>query len=327
MHLIEAPASTDPAFNLAMEEQCLLNLPMDRDYLLLYVNGPIIVVGKHQNAVQEINTDIVEDQGIPVHRRISGGGTVYHDEGNLNFSIIRRYETRYFNNYSLSTGLVAEALRRMGVPAGLNGRGDILVDGRKVSGNAQAVRRDRMVSHGTLLFRSRLDLIGPALHPKPGTFTSHGRPSVRSAVANIGDHLPAAMTMAEFRAALLAELFRGTTMQTTPALDLAEQAEALATDKYRTWEWNYGRSPDFSLKREKRIGNCEVGLQLRVEKGRVAAIGISGDLPDKDRLRHVEQVLHGVRYRRDEVLGALTEAGADKLTQGATPGDWARLVY
>lgn len=329
MLLIDVPPSTDPALNLAMEELCLLELPTGPAYFLLYVNRPSIVIGKHQNAVAEINTDIVEERGIPVLRRFSGGGAVYHDQGNLNFSFIRRYEPRYFNNYGLSTGLVAKALQQMGVPAELNARGDILVNGAKVSGNAQAVRRDRMVSHGTLLFRSQLDAIGPAIHPKPGTFSSHARPSVRSSVANIGDHLPPSMDMEGFKTALLGHLFPDAQLLVPVPLDhgFLPRAQALADEKYRSWEWNFGRSPDFGLRRAQQLGNLLVELQLHVAKGRVAQVSLEGTFRDPGHVRYLERALKGVRYRRDELRAAITHAKADELLEGTRADDLLKLLH
>ncbi|HMN06953.1 MAG TPA: lipoate--protein ligase [Flavobacteriales bacterium] len=329
MLLIEDPRSTDPAFNLALEEHLLMNLPMDQDYLLLYVNRPSIVIGKHQNAVEEINTDHVEEHRMPVLRRQSGGGTVYHDLGNLNFSFIRRYEPKYFNNYDHFTGLVAEALRRMRVPATLNERGDIYVEGKKVSGNAQAVRRDRMVSHGTLLFRSRLEDVSQALRTKPGKISSKGRPSVRSQVTNIGNYLPAGMDMEAFRGALLGRLFPDTELlrpYMPGAADL-QAAAALADGKYRTWEWNYGQSPNFDLERDARLGASSTRVRLHVEKGTVQEAELHAEGGDAAKLERLGPHLVGVKYRPEDLHAALAMGGASSILPGATIRDWVRLLY
>lgn len=327
MVLIEEPRRTDTAFNLALEEYCLMNLPMDRDYLLLYVNGPSIVVGKHQNAVEEINTDFVEEHRMPVLRRQSGGGTVYHDLGNLNFSFIRPYEPKYFNNYDHFTGLVAEALRRMQVPATLNDRGDIYVDGKKVSGNAQAVRRERMVSHGTLLFRAELGQVSEALRLKPGRFTSKGRQSVRAQVKNIGGYLPDELDMEGFRAQLLNHLLPGSPDVFTLTPEDLTQVEALAESRYRSWEWNYGRSPAFELQRSQVFPQGEVTVDLRVDKGIMEQVRFQGDFADAGRMRTLEERLAGLRYHREDIRAVVSSIAEDGLLEGATPEAWAKLLY
>lgn len=324
---IEGPRSTDPAFNLALEEYCLMNLPIDRGYLLLYVNGPSIVIGKHQNAVEEINTDFIEDHQTPVLRRQSGGGTVYHDLGNLNFSFIRRYEPAYFNNYDHFTGLVVEALQRMRVPATLNERGDIYVDGRKVSGNAQAVRRERMVSHGTLLFRADLAHVSEALRLKPGRITSRGRPSVRARVTNIGGYLPGELGMDDFRALLLSHLPCRTSGVYTLAPGEVAQVEALAESRYRSWEWNYGRSPAFDLQRSQPFPGGDVTVEVRVDKGIIEQVRFHGRFTEPGRMHAIVERLTGTRYRRDDIRQVFAAHAHDAPLEGAPTEAWARLLY
>lgn len=329
MLLIDNGNSHDPAFNLALEEYCLLNLPIAENYLLLYVNAPSIVIGKHQNAMEEINTDFVEDCGIPVLRRISGGGAVYHDLGNLNYSFIRKYDRAHFNNYASSTGTMAAALRKMGVPAELNARNDILVDGRKASGSAQAVRRDRMASHGTLLFRSDLDKVTRSLKPKPGNITSKGRQSVRSSVVNISEFMPATMDLDAFRTALLAKLFHGTSRppQYKLTTDEMAQVEKLASGKYRTWEWNYGGSPAFTLQRTALLGTGEVEVRLSVKDGLLRSIAFQqGDGLPEHFLR-LEQALTGTRYHRGDLHASIWNVLTSGEPSGVGVDELVRLLY
>lgn len=330
MILIEDQRSHDASFNLALEEYCLLNLPIDeKSYLLFYVNAPSIIIGKHQNTVEEIDTDVVKEQGIRVVRRISGGGAVYHDLGNLNFSFIRRFQREHFNNYREFTGPVVAALKELGVPAELTGRNDILVDGRKVSGNAQARRRDRMFSHGTLLFRSNLDDVVRALKPKPGKLASKGIQSIRSRVVNIGDFLPESMTLDSFKAALVTHLFPGEDGPETYTLSEAQLAEvrALADSKYRTWEWNYGSSPGFNLQRVHRFPIGEVDARLMVEKGVVRSARIYGDFFTDREIGDLEHALTGVRYEQDELRKAIADSHAEELLDGVGVEDWLELLY
>ncbi len=180
---------TDARLNLALEEHILRNRMDADDLLLFYVNAPAIIIGRNQNTIEEINADVVAERGIRVVRRVSGGGAVYHDLGNLNFSFMTRDVSARFNRYDLFNRPVVEVLRELGVPAEIGGRNDILADGRKISGNAQFATAGRMFSHGTLLLDSNLDDVTAALRPKPGKVESKGVKSIRSRVANIREFL------------------------------------------------------------------------------------------------------------------------------------------
>lgn len=321
--------SHDASFNLALEEYCLLHLPIDENYLLFYVNAPSIIIGKHQNTMEEIDTDFVQERGIRVVRRISGGGAVYHDLGNLNFSFIRRYEKAHFNNYRIFTGPVLAALHELGVPAELNGRNDILVEGRKVSGNAQAVRRDRMVSHGTLLFRSELDDVVHALKPKAGKMISKGIQSVRSRVVNIGEFLPDHVSMDDFRGSLLKHLFPGSPTPPQYALGEADLAKVheLADSRYRSWAWNYGESPAFNLQRVQRFTIGEVDARLFVERGFVKTAKLYGDFFSSREISELEAALTGVRYHPDDLHAALEGEKAGEFLDGVGVDDLVKLLY
>ena len=329
MLFIDNKGNLDASLNLALEEYCLLNLPMDESYLLFYVNAPSIIIGKHQNTIEEIDTDFVEERGIRVVRRISGGGAVYHDLGNLNFSFITRFDPKHFNNYREFTGPVVAALNELGVKAELTGRNDILVDGRKVSGNAQAVRRDRMVSHGTLLFRSELEDVVHALKPKPGKMISKGIQSIRSRVVNIGDFLPGTVDMEAFRAALLTHLFPGTATPPMKALTDEDwtKVQALADSKYRTWDWNYGESPAFNLQRVQRFAIGEVDARLQVEQGRVKNAKFYGDFFSSRDIGDLEKALTGIRYHHDDILAAAGSVHAEEIFDGVGIDELVKLLY
>ncbi|HXT49345.1 MAG TPA: lipoate--protein ligase, partial [Gemmatimonadaceae bacterium] len=180
---------TDARLNLALEEHVLRNAMADDDLLLFYVNSPAIIIGRNQNTIEEINSDVVAARGIQVVRRVSGGGAVYHDLGNLNFSFMTRDVHARFNRYDLFNRPVVDVLEELGVPAEIGGRNDILAGGRKISGNAQFATAGRMFSHGTLLLDSNLDDVTAALRPKPGKVESKGVKSIRSRVANISEFL------------------------------------------------------------------------------------------------------------------------------------------
>ncbi|HSC31778.1 MAG TPA: lipoate--protein ligase [Gemmatimonadaceae bacterium] len=329
MRFLDNGGTTDPTLNLALEEYALLTLDLSDSYLLFYVNRPSIIIGKHQNTIEEIDADFVHAHDIAVVRRISGGGAVYHDLGNLSFSFITRYSPQRFNNYAEFTGPVVEALRELGVPAERTGRNDIVVEGRKVSGNAQVVRGERMFSHGTLLLDSNLDDVTRALKPKPGKVESKGIQSVRSRVANISEFLAAPLAMDDFRAALLAHFFPGGGPVPVHefSADDRRRVEELANTKYRTWDWNYGESPPFNLQRTQRFPSGEVDVRLDVVDGIIKTVRVFGDFFSSREIADLERGLTGVRYRRDDLAGALRTADGGSFVSGVSESDLLSLIF
>ena len=329
MRFLDNGGTTDPTLNLALEEYALLTLDLSDSYLLFYVNRPSIIIGKHQNTIEEIDADFVHAHDIAVVRRISGGGAVYHDLGNLSFSFITHYSPQRFNNYAEFTGPVVEALRELGVPAERTGRNDIVVEGRKVSGNAQVVRGERMFSHGTLLLDSNLDDVTRALKPKPGKVESKGFKSIRSRVANISEFLAAPLAMDDFRAALLAHLFPGGGPVPVHefSADDRRRVEELANTKYRTWDWNYGESPPFNLQRTQRFPSGEVDVRLDVVDGIIKTVRVFGDFFSSREIADLERGLTGVRYRRDDLAGALRTADGGSFVSGVSESDLLSLIF
>lgn len=297
----------DPAVNLALEEYALLNIDTHDDILLFYINEPSIIIGRHQNTLEEINREFVEEHGVHVVRRLSGGGAVYHDLGNLNFSFITDARPENFHNFEKFTEPVITTLARIGVAAELSGRNDILVDGRKISGNAQYISKGRMVSHGTLLFNSDLSQIGNALKVSESKITSKGIKSVRSRVANICDFLSEPMTIYEFRRMLSEQIFSTTNSNLRYPLSDQDwqEVEKLANDRYRSWNWNYGYSPDFNIEKCKRFPGGEIDVRLDVQKGLIQSIKFYGDFFSELEPQELEKLLTGVRYDRPDLSQVL----------------------
>jgi len=234
MLFVDNGGITDARLNLALEEHILRTRVADDDLLLFYVNAPAIIIGRNQNTIEEINSDVVDARGIRVVRRISGGGAVYHDLGNLNFSFMTRDVNARFNRYDLFNKPVVEVLRELGVPAELGGRNDILADGRKISGNAQFATAGRMFSHGTLLLDSNLDDVTAALKPKPGKLESRGVKSIRSRVANISEFL----READHRDRAARPDPRANLRLSRPRTDPVARQSTQATGSPRTSSWN-----------------------------------------------------------------------------------------
>jgi lipoate-protein ligase A len=314
--LVDNRGVTDARLNLALEEHVLRNKVTDEDLLLLYVNAPAIIIGRNQNTIEELDSDVVAARGIRVVRRISGGGAVYHDLGNLNFSFMTRDVNARFNRYDLFNEPVIELLRELGVPAEIGARGGMFADGRKISGNAQFATSGRMLSHGTLLFDSKLDDVNAALRPKPGTVESKGVKSIRSRVANISEFLCEPMTVDELRRRVLERIFGTRERAQVPMLGLSEgdwrAAEALAERKYDSWAWNYGENPPSSIQRSRRFPAGEMTLGLDIHGGCIAAVRISGEFVMRAEVLELESRLRGLIYDREAIEDALSQVDVSK---------------
>ena len=300
--------NNDPSVNLALEEYCVRNLDVENEmYLLFYINEPSVIIGKHQNTIEEINKEYVDKKGIKVVRRISGGGAVYHDFGNLNFSFITKYSPEFFHNFEKFTKPVVETLRDMGVEAELGGRNDIVVRGRKISGNAQFTNLKSMFSHGTLLFNSHLEDVVHALNVKIDKIESKGIKSVRSRVANISEFLDDTMTIHDFKERITNSIFKE--YESLPLYILTdsewEQVHKLSEMKYKTWEWNFGRSPEFNIQKVKRFDFGQIDVRIFVKEGRIVSIKFFGDFLGYGDSEDIEKKLAGVLYKEHDVSNAL----------------------
>lgn len=309
MLFVDNRGITDPRINLALEEYVFRNKPASDDVLLFYINAPSIIIGRNQNTIEEIDPDVVAARGIHVVRRISGGGAVYHDLGNLNFSVMTPNVTDRFSRYEHFTRPMIDVLRSLGVPAELSGRNDILAGGRKISGNAQFARPDRMFSHGTLLFDSNLDDVTAALRPKPGKVESKGVKSIRSRVANISEYVREPITVTELRERILEAIFGTRDRAAVPTLELSDAdwsgVQSLVESRYGTWAWNYGENPACNVQRVRRFPAGEIDVRLDVQQGRIAAVRIFGDFMGREDVGALEARLLGIPYERDAVAGAL----------------------
>lgn len=302
-HYLET-GSRDPAYNLAFEET-VLRRRTEGDYLLLWQNDNTIVIGQNQNAEAEINRAFVEAHGIRVVRRTTGGGAVYHDLGNLNYSFITDAGDAERMTMERFTRPVVEALRGLGLQAEASGRNDILVEGRKVSGTAQRLLRDRILHHGTLLFDADPHMVAGALNADPAKFQSKSAKSVRSRIGNIRSFLKKDMDLPAFWAYLKDALAGdGLTPDRLTAQEL-EAAEELRREKYASWEWTFGRSPRYSMVNRRRWDGGTLEPRLQVEKGRIAAIVFYGDFLGLQSLEPVTEALTGCPFRQEDVAAVL----------------------
>lgn len=332
MKFIDNKGITDPMINLAIEEYVLKNFGEEDTYLLFYVNKPSIIIGRNQNSVEEINTDYVEKHGIKVVRRLSGGGAVYHDEGNLNFSFITKDDGESFHNFAKFTQPVVEALNKMGVPAKLEGRNDLVVEGRKISGNAQFATRGRMFSHGTLMLDSEIEHVVAALNVKKEKIESKGIKSIRSRVANISEYLDQKITMDEFKEILLKNIFNVDDVKDVPRYELTEEdwekIHEISRNRYQKWEWNFGKSPAFNVKATHKFeGAGLIDIRLDVQKGIIQNCKIYGDFFGIGDVEELEQKIIGTRHDRQALEEALKDVDVQHYLGKITKENLISLIY
>jgi len=330
VYFVDNKGITDPRINLAIEEFVLRNMDIEKDdFLLFYINQPSIIIGKNQNTIEEINTDYVEDNGIIVVRRLSGGGAVYHDLNNLNFSFLTKDDGNSFHNYKKFTQPVVDALKKLGVDAELSGRNDILAEGKKVSGNAQYSTRGRMFSHGTLLFKTDVDAVASSLKVKKDKIESKGIKSVRSRVGNISDFLKEPMTIEEFRMEILNSIFGGE--EHIQYYELTEEdwkkIHEISESRYQQWEWNYGKSPRFNIQKTHRFPSGGIDIRLEVNKGIIEEIKIFGDFFGVGDVADIEKLLVGVKYDRPSIAKALEAIDTTHYFGAVTKEDFLKLIY
>lgn len=285
--------SHDPYFNLALEEYVFEKLDQNEEYFMLWQNDNTIVVGKYQNTAQEINQAFVDENHIRVARRLSGGGAVYHDKGNLNFTFIVS-EKDHGLQFSQFIRPVIRALAKLGIQAEFTGRNDITIDGKKISGNSQYVKRGRIMHHGCILVDSNLTNVSEALRPKEAKFESKSAKSVASRVTTINACSPQEITVDVFKRTLADEVLQGGGAREYTLSDIEiEQIEALADEKYRTWEWNYGKSGNYNYEKSQRYDFGTVEIYATVREGILQEVKIHGDFFGNGEISDLEKALQG----------------------------------
>ena len=287
--------NTDSYFCLAAEEYLMKNF--EDDIFMLWQSENAVVVGKHQNAMAEINHRFVHENNIAVCRRISGGGTVFHDAGNVNFTFIKNVKSPAEISFKMFTAPVVEALAKLGITATTSGRNDLLIEGLKISGNAEHVYKNRVLHHGTLLFNSDLENLVQAIKVTPGKYEGKAVQSNRSPVANISQFLKISMTTGEFIQFLLGvQLENKANKMYSFTENDSSSTEKLATEKFRTWEWNFGYSPKYTFRNEIKIDGKLLTIRLLVEKGVIVEAEIGGEyLSEPEKLQMVK-MLEGSRH-------------------------------
>lgn len=305
MRYIES-TSTEPYFNLALEEYVFEQMDRSKSYFMLWQNENTIVIGKYQNTAEEINQDYVDAHGIRVARRLSGGGAVYHDKGNLNFTFIVDQGSNPDFNFKVFIKPVVQALERFGVHAEFNGRNDITIDGMKFSGNSQYARHGRLLHHGCIMLESNLEDVANALKVKAAKFESKAVKSVRSRVTTINAHAQVPISMEDFKRVLLECAMESGELEQYHLTEADLSAvRKIRDEKYATWEWTYGRSPAYDMYREMKFPAGLVTAHLNVEQGKIKKIRFYGDFFGNDDLSELECGLEGIAL--DEQMEAKIE--------------------
>ena len=300
--------STDPYFNMAFDQYVLERFEVPDPVFYLWRNRPSVIIGENQSAYAEVNLPYLEEQGIALARRVTGGGAVYHDLGNLNYTIVGR--TRDLErDYPAYARLVAEALRQMGLPVEMSGRNDILLDGRKCSGYAKRLWKDRLMVHGTLMFRVDIEVLTKALSTPGSKLSTSGIASVRSRVANLADHLPEGMTIRDFQADLHRILAQNDDEIVLPDTSKAE-IERLSAEKFRSESWIFGRSPKTDFACIQKFDCGTVRADFSVNNGRIIDLRFSGDFLGNVSTAALEIQLNGCPY----TPRALQERVPDKIS-------------
>ncbi|SHJ42796.1 lipoate--protein ligase [Hespellia stercorisuis] len=297
--------STDPYFNLALEEYLLTHYEKGT-IIMLWQNERTIVVGRHQNTLEEINRKYVEDHGIRVVRRMTGGGAVYHDLGNLNYSFITDRSESGDEGMKQFAGYVIRALAEIGVEAAFSGRNDILVQEKKVSGTAQHIHKNRILHHGCLLYASDIAQVAASLNVRAEKFQSKSVKSVRSRVGNITDFLEEAVPLDEFKKILIRTILQDDTYRTlTLTPEELAAVERLKTEKYESWSWNYGNPIPCSVHNVRKLRGGFLEICAEVVRGIIENCRIYGDYMALRPSKEIEEALIGCRFEYAQVMSVL----------------------
>lgn len=319
--------STDPYFNIATDEYIFKHLK--EDCFMLWRNDNAIIVGKHQNTLAEINVDYVKKKDIKVVRRLSGGGAVYHDLGNLNFSFTKTGENTEMVDFQKYTQPIIEVLQKLGVNAKFEGRNDITIDGKKFSGNAEHVFKNKVLHHGTILFSSEMKDVSGALKINPLKYKDRAVKSIPKRVTNVMEHLKEKISLVEFTKKVMDHI-----LETNPGAKLYEFTEEdiaaiqkIRDEKYSKWEWNFGHSPNYNFQQGIRTSGGTLEMNLEVKKGVIEAAKIYGDFFGTEDISEVENLLAGTVHEEKAIRSKLSEIALEKYFHQMTIDDLVSVMF
>lgn len=318
--------NTDPCFNLALEEYIFERMDRGKSYFMLWQNDNSIIVGKYQNTAEEINQTYVDEHEIRVVRRLSGGGAVYHDKGNLNFTFIIDQNSNTEFNFKLYIIPIVRALEKLGVHAEFNGRNDITIDGLKFSGNAQYASHGRLLHHGCIMLDSNLTNVSEALKVKAAKFESKSVKSVRSRVTTVNAHAPKPISMETFKKTIRECILEEDDLETYELTQEDLKAvEQLKVEKYATWDWNYGASPAYDMSREVKFPSGLLTAYLQADGGHIKSIKFYGDFFGNGDLSVLEKSMEGLPLN-DQLENALSNLNIGYYMNGISAADICKLL-
>lgn len=320
--------SNDPAYNVALEAYAFQKLTDIDEIFILWINEPAIIIGRHQNTIQEINKEFIDKNGIHVVRRLSGGGAVYHDLNNLNYTIISNNTQEGAFDFQTFSKPVIDTLAKLGVKAEFTGRNDLEINGQKFAGNAQAYYKGRMMHHGCLLFDVDMSVLGQALKVSKDKIESKGIKSVRARVTNIVDYLSDKITVQEFSDAILAQVKEEYPEMDEYVLSDAELSEiqAMRDNQFATWDWTYGKAPEYTIERGVRYPAGKITTYANVENSTIKSVKIFGDFFGVKPVDDIEKMLEGVRYDYKDVLAALKTVDTSQYFSRMTPEEITKAI-
>lgn len=328
--------SRDIRENLATEQYLMNNKEFNEPLVLFYIEGPCIIVGRNQNTLEEINHEYIEKNNIVVTRRLSGGGAVYQDLGNLCFSFVVNSDDNSFGDFASFTKPIVEALHEMGATsAEVSGRNDLIVDGKKFSGNAMYAKNGKTFSHGTLSYDVDLDVLTKALHVNEDKIASKGIKSIRSRVTNIKPYLLPEyqnLTTEEFRDILLTKLFDKNSIddikkfeyQVTP--EDQKEIDKIFSKYYNNWDWVYGKSPKFTVKQRKHFDMGTIDVRYSIENGKISTASIYGDFFGTKDIEIITHDLEGTRFETQDIKNVLNKYNLDDFFKGIKKEDIEKLM-
>lgn len=324
-------SSTDPYFNMALDEFCLENIVLDEPYFYLWRNRPSVIIGLNQNAYSEVNLKYLEENGINLVRRVTGGGAVYHDLQNLNYTIVspichpKRSEGSMERSEGSTPAPIVAALRQLGVPAELTGRNDIFVEGRKVSGYARRVSKRQEIIHGTLMYDVDIDTLIHVLDTPGSKLNAKGIGSVKSRVANLKDYLPGFKSLDEVQAALQDILANGDDRMELTESQLNE-VRIMAETKFSTWDFIYGRSRETGIARTASLPCGTVSVEVCLDHGLITSISFYGDFLFGEPVQELSSILTGLRYDRPSIYESLMKADVSRFFPGSSVDEVLNLI-